>query len=105
MLTEQGVFRGVLGDASAAVATGSKVTLSVRPEAWRWREETTAGENRVRGVIGSAVFLGEVAQYEIKAGALRLKILELNPPPVGAAVARGEVTVSVRPEDVVVLTS
>jgi iron(III) transport system ATP-binding protein len=58
--------------------------------------------NSVKGRIGTAVYLGDVAQYDFVAGGETLKILELNPQFIDP-MARGEVFASVEPEDVVVL--
>jgi iron(III) transport system ATP-binding protein len=101
--TEVGRFEGVLGDASARPATGSAVSLSVRPECWRLSRELPA-RNFVRGRIGAAIYLGELAQYELVAGGHTLKILELNPRFIDQS-ARGEVFASADPDDVVVLTA
>ena len=49
------------------------------------------------------IYLGEVAQYELLAGELCLKVLELNPRFIEQA-QRGEVYASVEADDVVVLT-
>jgi len=99
--TPVGRFDGVLGDPAAAPAAGASVTVSVRPECWTLSREAPAG-NAVKGRIGAAVYLGEVAQYEFVAGETALKIFELNPRFVDPA-ARGEVFASAAPEDVVVL--
>jgi iron(III) transport system ATP-binding protein len=99
--TKIGRFEGVLGDASTAPATGAAVTLSVRPECWLLSREAPA-RNGVRGRIGEAVYLGELAQYDLIAGGHELKILELNPRFMDQT-ARGEVYASADPDDVVVL--
>jgi iron(III) transport system ATP-binding protein len=99
--TPCGRFEGVPGDPAAALAVGAKVTLSVRPECWTLSQAAPRG-NAVRGRIGGAVYLGDVAQYDFLAGGQSLKILELNPRPLDAA-AGGEVFASARPDDVVVL--
>ena len=99
--TPCGRFDGVLGDPAAAPATGAAVTVSVRPECWQLSREAPA-RNAVRGRIGEAVYLGEVAQYDFVAGGQTLKILELNPRFLDAT-ARGELFASADPEDVVVL--
>ena len=99
--TACGRFEGVLGDLSATVATGAKVTLSVRPECWVLSREAP-GRNAVKGTIGAAVYLGEMAQYDFIASGQALKILELNPRFLDPA-ARSEVFASARTEDVVVL--
>ncbi len=99
--TAIGRFDGVLGDARAMPAAGASVTVSVRPECWTLSREAPAG-NAVKGRIGEAIYLGEVAQYGFVAGGTTLKIFELNPRFIDQS-ARGEVFASVLPEDVVVL--
>jgi iron(III) transport system ATP-binding protein len=100
--TAIGWFEGVLGNPQARPAAGAEVTVSIRPECWTLAAAAPA-KNGVRGRIGSAIYLGETAQYEFEAGAAKLKIFERNPrfadPP-----SRGELFASVDPEDVVVLT-
>jgi iron(III) transport system ATP-binding protein len=100
--TAIGRFEGGLGDAAAKPAAGATVAVSIRPECWKLGREPASAQNSVRGRIGEAVYLGEVAQYDFIAGGARLKIIEMNPRFVGAPVA-GELTASVDPEDVVVL--
>jgi iron(III) transport system ATP-binding protein len=99
--TAAGRFEGVLGDTHAKPANGAKVTLSVRPECWVLSRDAPA-RNGVRGRIGEAIYLGELAQYDLVAGGIDLKVLELNPRFIDPA-ARGEVFASAVPEDVVVL--
>ncbi|PTX91158.1 ABC transporter ATP-binding protein [Opitutus sp. ER46] len=99
--TELGEFRGVLGQGAEAPASGTAVTLSVRPECWRL-ERTPAALNTVVGRIGAAVYLGELAQYELVVPRQTLKVLELNPRFLEAG-ARQDVYASAAPEDVVVL--
>ncbi len=99
--TAVGRFEGVLGDATAQPAVGAAVTLSVRPECWVLSREQPA-RNFVRGRIGEAIYLGELAQYEFVAGAVTLKILELNPPVIDVA-SRDELFARAEPDDVVVL--
>jgi iron(III) transport system ATP-binding protein len=100
--TAIGRFEGVFGDAQAKPAVGAAVTLSVRPECWALSREAPA-RNAVRGKIGGAIYLGELAQYDLIAGGQDLKIIELNPRFMDQT-GRGEVFASVAPEDVVVLT-
>ena len=99
--TPIGRFEGVFGDPEATANAGAKVTLCVRPECWVLSREAPA-RNAVRGRIGAAVYLGEMAQYELLAGGQELKILELNPRFIDQT-TRGEVFASVAPEDAVVL--
>ena len=100
--TPIGRFEGVLGDARAQPAAGASVTLSVRPECWVLSREAPPA-NFVRGRIGEAIYLGEIAQYDLVAGGHDLKILELNPR-FADATGRGDVFASAAPDDVVVLT-
>ncbi|HXB01305.1 MAG TPA: TOBE domain-containing protein [Opitutaceae bacterium] len=100
--TAIGRFEGVLSDAAAKPAAGAAVTVSIRPECWKLGLELAGAPNSVRGKIGEAVYLGEVAQYDFAAGGVRLKIVEMNPRFAGVS-ASGELTASVDPEDVVVL--
>jgi iron(III) transport system ATP-binding protein len=99
--TPIGRFEGVFGAANLKPAAGTAVTLSVRPECWVLSHETPS-RNAVRGRIGDAIYLGELAQYALIAGGHTLKILELNPRFIDQS-SRGEVYASVAPEDVVVL--
>ncbi len=99
--TSIGRFEGVLGDAQAAPTVGATVTLSVRPECWVLSREAPL-RNFVRGRIGAAIYLGEIAQYDLVAGGHDLKILELNPRFIDQS-DRGEVYASAEPDDVVVL--
>jgi iron(III) transport system ATP-binding protein len=98
--TGAGSFEGVLGSAFGA-GPGAAVTLSIRPECWTLGP-VPSGPNSFRGRIGDAVFLGETAQYDFRAGALSIRIVELNPR-VGDAPGRGDLFASVAPDDVVVL--
>jgi iron(III) transport system ATP-binding protein len=99
--TPVGRFQGVAGDARATFAPGAAVTLSVRPECWSLSHEAPA-RNAVKGRIGQATYLGEMAQYELRAGDQLLKILEMNPRFLEHALS-GDVFASVQPDDVVVL--
>lgn len=100
--TKIGAFEGVPGDSANVPAVNDVVTLSIRPECWKLSREAPAA-NRVKGRIGEAIYLGEVAQYEFVAGETALKIFELNPRFVGAA-AGGDLYASADPGDVVVLS-
>ncbi len=101
--TAIGSFDGIIGDLNAKPSIGSAVTLSVRPEAWTITE-TSAPFNSVKGRIGDAIYLGEVAQYEFLAGGNHaLKIFELNPR-LSARPADRDLYASATKEDVVVLS-
>jgi len=96
-----GQFDGVLGDPRAAAPAGAQVTISIRPECWKLSAEA-APRNSIRGRIGEAIYLGELAQYAFLAGGLNLKIFELNPRFVSAS-ARADLFATAEPEDVVIL--
>ena len=99
--TEIGEFEGVFGDPKSPPATGSSVTLSIRPECLTLSPDRPSG-NSIRGRIGKSVYLGENAQYDFVSGSTSLKILELNPRFVDRS-ATEEFQACVQPEDVVVL--
>ena len=99
--TALGRFDGVLGDPTQPPKAGAEVTVSIRPECWVRGRETRA-QNCVEGVIGGAVYLGEMAQYDFVCAGVTLKIVELNPRFVGQTV-QGALQACVEPEDVVVL--
>ena len=102
--TALGRFAGMLTRADKPPAAGTKVTLSIRPEALRLEETIVGDLNHVACTVGEAVYLGEVAQYELRAGSVTLKAFELNPRHLIAA-GRTGVVASVDPEDVAVLIS
>ncbi len=97
-----GTFEGVLGDPSARPAIGAAVTVSIRPECWKL-SHAPAKVNSVKGRIGEAIYLGEVAQYQFLSCGHALKIYELNPRFLSGTEA-GELHASAEPDDVVVLT-
>ncbi len=99
--TALGRFLGVVGAPGFNPPVGTAVTLSIRPECWSLGREACKG-NSVRGRIGAAVYLGEVAQYEFITSGAQLKVYELNPRFVDRAAA-AELWASVEPDDVVVL--
>jgi iron(III) transport system ATP-binding protein len=82
-------------------ATGEKVVLSIRPEAWKLGA-SSADPNSVSGKIRERVYLGEMAQYRFASHGTVLKIYELNPKFAFASDDR-EIFASVTPEDVIVL--
>ena len=102
--TGVGKFDGILGDRRTVPSPGDTVTVSIRPECWELHREVREG-NTIHGRIGDSIYLGEVAQYEfISTNGTRLKIFERNPRFVDAG-DRGELSATVLPEDVVVLTA
>jgi iron(III) transport system ATP-binding protein len=100
--TAIGRFDCVLGDPARPPAAGDAVTLSIRPDCWTLSREPSS-RNAVRGRIGESIYLGEVAQYAFEAGAMTLKIFELNPQFIDGS-GRGELFARAAPGDVVLLT-
>jgi iron(III) transport system ATP-binding protein len=85
--TVAGEFQGALSRVDWSPAEGTRVTLSIRPEALRLLDEP-ADENTLAGRVGQVTYFGELAHYEFEAlgrdGAPlspppRLRICELNP--------------------------
>jgi iron(III) transport system ATP-binding protein len=99
--TDFGTLEGTLGARAAGLCAGDAVTLSIRPECWRL-ESSASGTNSVRGRIGQATYLGELAQYDFEGEAGVLKVFELNPRFVGDG-GRSELFASAAPSDVVIL--
>jgi iron(III) transport system ATP-binding protein len=91
----------VLGDPTLPPKAGDEVTVSIRPECWVIGREQKA-QNCIEGVIGNAVYLGEMARYDFVCAGMTLKIVELNPRFIGP-MAEGKLQASVDPEDAVVL--
>ncbi len=104
--TAVGRFTGLLGarDPVLLPALGADVTVSIRPECWKLHQELQT-YNAIRGRIGDATYLGDIARYElITPSGAKLKSFECNPPLVDSK-PRGELYATVAPEDVVVLVS
>jgi len=99
--TRIGEFSGMIPRSCASLQTGDRVTLAVRPESWSLQTEA-APENGICGRIESTLYLGEVAQYQFRAGDEVLKVFEINPRFVEAA-RDSELFATVAPEDVIVL--
>jgi len=104
LMANVGGFRfeaaGVMGE----FRSGDLVTLSIRPEAWRFCPGAPAGTNTLPCQIEEAVYLGEMAQYRVAAQiigkAVFLRLYEMNPREVAT---EGPSVVNVAAEDVVVL--
>ncbi|MEI8341675.1 MAG: ABC transporter ATP-binding protein, partial [Verrucomicrobiota bacterium] len=97
--TGHGEFDGIPGDPS--LKAGTPVTLSIRPECWKL-QTGAAGANTVSGRIGEAVYLGEMAQYQIVSSGQPIKIFAVNPRSIET---RGscDIQATVDAEDVIVL--
>jgi iron(III) transport system ATP-binding protein len=100
--TALGRFVGVLTRIDQRPRDGAKATLSIRPECLHLGQTLGGDANRLTCTVGDAVYLGEVAQYELRADDVALKVLELNPRQLIAA-GRTGVVATVDPEDVAVL--
>jgi ABC-type Fe3+/spermidine/putrescine transport system ATPase subunit len=100
--TPVGQFWGRHTETSWTPSTGESVTLSIRPESWSivpFKEI----RNSVQGTIERAIYLGDMAQYEIDVPQHgRLRLGQTNPrlllPMDGSVYA-----VAVDPDDVVIL--
>lgn len=98
-------FTGTITRPDWKPAVGDHVTLSVRPESWALSPGTAKapGEmNTLRGKVGDCTYLGELAQYLLRAGDLPIIVIELNPR-FDAPDANTEVCATVDPADVIVL--
>ena len=97
--TPIGIFEGVITAPDWNPATGEKVSLSIRPEAWKL---APAEKNFCRGRLTNSQYLGEVAQYVFRAEEMEIRAFEMNPRP-SARPADSDYDLSVSPEDVVIL--
>ncbi len=103
--TAIGAFLGLAANENSVPAIGATVSLAIRPESWKFAQ-TALSTNFVRGRIGEATYLGEIAQYRFLptlAPTQHLKILELNPRQI-VSDTQQELTASVDPDDVIVLS-
>ncbi|HEY5812606.1 MAG TPA: TOBE domain-containing protein, partial [Terrimicrobiaceae bacterium] len=99
--TALGVFEGTVTDPSWQLLPGETVTLSIRPESWMITTEAR-GRNVAHGRLGEAIYLGEVAQYQLHVNSLSLKIFEMNPQLANRPAGR-ELSAYAMPHDVVIL--
>ena len=96
-----GLFEGVVGDPDWLPDAGEDVTVSIRPESWTLTDQPEM-LNCLRGRIGEAIYLGEVAQYQFLTGETKLKIFELNPR-LSARTSDRDLFAVAQTDDVVVL--
>jgi iron(III) transport system ATP-binding protein len=105
-MRERNVVETALGSITtttvANATVGQRVLVSLRPEAIQLGEG--GKENVFDGVVHDTLYLGEVAQHQVKIGAVNLKVFELNPKFVARDEATEPAKVWFDPEDVVVLT-
>ncbi len=87
--------------AGAAPSSGTSVTCSIRPEALRLNGGDAQG--LLRGRLVETVFLGETAQHHVElADGTPLKVLQIHAPDLRPD---GDLSLSVDPADVIILTS
>jgi len=84
------------------VRCGMSVTISIRPEAVAVGEPPAGIPNRFAGIVLHSVYLGEVAQHEIRVrDMVNLKVSELNPR--SAVQGASGIPLWVHPDDIVLL--
>ncbi len=87
------------------VREGDAVSLSLRPEIIRLGDPPAGAANVLDGAVHDTVYLGELAQHQVRIGPdLELKAFEMNPKIVARDEQVEKTKVWVEPEDVVVLT-
>src|SRR5262245_32477464 len=89
-------------DQTFSPETGSEVWISIRPECLRVTT-TPSSTNVLRGmpIPDGSLYLGEIAERQLRVGDVPLTSYELNP--TAAASPDGTVAVEIAPEDVVLL--
>lgn len=97
--TSAGPLVGRITGAGAEPTSGSSVTLSIRPEAWRLHKSD--GENQLTGHVVERSYLGQRIQYWIETPAGRQQVVEMNPHLIHEP--GDAVTLHARHDDVVVL--
>ena len=55
-------------------ATGTSVTVAIRPEAFAFGEGTAGRVNRLSGVVTDATFLGSIVDYQVDIGGVTLRV-------------------------------
>ncbi len=84
---------------------GAPVTVSLRPEVIHLGPPPADVPNVFRGVVHSSIYLGEMAQHQVRFGAIELKVFDLHPKIVANDGRQEEATVWFRPENAVLLES
>ncbi|MBX3742604.1 MAG: ABC transporter ATP-binding protein [Akkermansiaceae bacterium] len=97
--TDGGALIGRMGDASWSPATGDRVSISIRPEAWRLKQ--AEGENVLAGTVIDRTYLGQRIQYLIGTAVGRQEVVEMNPQVMHEPGAN--VSISCRHADVMIL--
>jgi iron(III) transport system ATP-binding protein len=99
--TAGGPMVGRVSDPVWQPTAGEKVTLSIRPEAWRLG---SAQDNHLTGKIVERTYLGQRIQYWVETALGRQQVVELNPHVIHEP-GESPVIVQSRHDDVVVLKS
>jgi ABC-type Fe3+/spermidine/putrescine transport system ATPase subunit len=99
--TAGGPMVGRVSDPAWQPTAGEKVTLSIRPEAWRLG---SAQDNHLTGKIVERTYLGQRIQYWVETALGRQQVVELNPHVIHEP-GESPVIVQSRHDDVVVLKS
>ena len=100
--TTHGIFTGRLTDPAWQPGPGAKVQLCLRPEALRLTDQPAAA-NLITGRLTESVYLGELAQYTVRdASGATFHLSELNPALLRPA-DHAEVTLTINPDDVMIL--
>lgn len=100
--TAHGHFTGRLTDPTWHPQPGEPVRLCLRPEALRFGESPHL-PNTIRGRLVDSIYLGELAQYAVQdAAGTTFHVSELNPANPRPADA-SEVSLTVSPDDVMIL--
>lgn len=92
-------------DPNRAFKDGMAVTVSLRPEALRLGTPPSECPNRLEGLVHDSVYLGEVAQHQVRVGpapGTNFKVFDLNPRIV-AREGEAPSPVWIDPADVVIL--
>lgn len=76
--TAHGKFTGRLTGFEEEPKNGEKVALSIRPECLSLSDQKSK-ENTLTGRLDESIYLGEIAQYSLKAKNDQIRIAELNP--------------------------
>ena len=100
--TTHGIFTGRITDPAWQPVSGEKVQLCLRPEALRLTD-LPAAANLITGRLTDSVYLGELAQYTVRDPVGRLfHLSELNPALLRSA-DDSQVSLTVNPDDVMIL--
>ena len=78
--TDLGHFEGIIADPAWEPKVSDLVVIAIRPESLTLRDAPTDGVNAIDGHIERSVYLGEIAQYDLKASdGSSIRLSELNP--------------------------